>query len=72
LLPLDHERAKLAGMILGDLHRSGQPIGRIDPFIAATAIEANALLITGNTRHFERVQRLGYPLRLDNWRGAPS
>jgi tRNA(fMet)-specific endonuclease VapC len=68
VLPLDLGGAKLAGEIAGDLHRSGQPIGRADPFIAAIAIQAGLPLVTGNTKHFERIQALGYPLRLDNWR----
>ena len=70
VLPVDLEVAKVAGRIFGDLHRTGQPIGRSDPFIAAMAICENIPLITGNTKHFERVHSLGYPLRLENWRGA--
>lgn len=68
ILPLDFEAAKLAGLIFGDLYRTGQPIGRADPFIAAIAIQSSIPLVTGNTQHFERIQALGYPLRLDNWR----
>jgi tRNA(fMet)-specific endonuclease VapC len=68
VLALHFEAAKLAGLIFGDLHRAGQPIGRADPFIAAIAIQASIPLVTGNTQHFERIQALGYSLRLDNWR----
>ena len=68
IIPLHLDAAKLAGYIFGDLHRSGRPIGRADPFIAAIAIQANTPLVTGNTKHFERIQALGYPLRLANWR----
>lgn len=25
-------------------------------------------LITGNTAHYQRIQGLGYPLKLDNWK----
>jgi hypothetical protein len=25
-------------------------------------------LVTGNTAHFQRIQQLGYPLTLANWR----
>jgi tRNA(fMet)-specific endonuclease VapC len=70
VVPIDLRTAKVAGNIFGDLHRTGQPIGRSDPFIAAIAISLNIPLVSGNTQHFERVQLLGYPLRLDNWRGA--
>jgi len=60
--------AELAGKIDADLLRTGQPIGRADPMIAATAIEHDLVLVTGNTGHFERIAALGYPLKLDNWR----
>lgn len=69
IVPIDLDTAILAGRIFGDLHRTGRPIGRSDPFIAAIAIYKDLLLITGNTKHFERIQALGYPLRLENWRG---
>ena len=36
--------------------------------IAAVAIQNDLTLITGNTAHYERIQQLGYRLRLDNWR----
>jgi len=39
-----------------------------DPMIAALAIEHGLDLITGNTAHFQRIQKLGYPLSLVNWR----
>ena len=68
ILPLDLANAKLAGSISGDLSNAGRTIGRADPFIAAIAIQTGLPLGTGNTNHFERIQVLGYPLRLDNWR----
>jgi len=36
--------------------------------IAAIALQHSLELVTANTSHFERVQRLGYPLTLVNWR----
>lgn len=70
VLVLDWKAAQIAGRILGDLHRAGQPIGNADPLIAAIAIQKDVPLVTGNTRHFERIQNLGFPLRLENWRDA--
>lgn len=70
ILSIDLAAAKIAGQIFGDLHNQGQPIGRSDPFIAALAIREDIPLITGNTKHFERIQLLGYPLQLINWRDA--
>ena len=54
--------------MFADLENTGQPIGRADPMIAAIAIENDLTLITGNTVHYERLQKLGYSLNLDNWR----
>ena len=62
------DTAVLAGRIYGDLERTGQPIGRADPMIAATAVARDLVLVTGNGAHYERIQQLGYALELENWR----
>ena len=67
VVPVDIDVARIAGFILGDLHRHGQPIGESDPLIAATALHLQIPLVTGNTRHFQRIQHAGYPLRLVEW-----
>ena len=68
VLPFDQTAAELAGRISGDLERTGQRIGLADPMIAAVAITNGLDLVTGNTRHFERIKQLGYPLTIANWR----
>ena len=68
VISLDVAAAELAGRITGDLDRTGQPIGRADPMIAAVAIQKGLELVTGNTAHYQRIQQLGYPLTLANWR----
>ena len=68
VFPLDIPSAELAGRITGDLERSGLTIGRADPMIAAIAIEQGLELVTGNTAHYQRIQQLGYPLVMVNWR----
>jgi predicted nucleic acid-binding protein len=68
VLPFGEAAAELAGRIAGDLERTGQPIGMADPIIAAIALERGLELVTGNTSHFQRIQQLGYPLTLANWR----
>jgi tRNA(fMet)-specific endonuclease VapC len=67
---IDFNRAtgELAGRIAGELDRTGRPIGAADTMIAATALTHGLELVTGNTAHFQRVQQLGYPLTLANWR----
>ena len=68
LLTLDVQSAEVAGRIYADLERTGQPIGRADPIIAAIALKHGLTLITGNQAHYQRIQDLGYELKLDNWR----
>jgi tRNA(fMet)-specific endonuclease VapC len=68
ILTLNMENAELAGRIYADLERAGQPIGRAAPMIAAIALENDLVLTTGNLRHYQRIQALGYPLKLDNWK----
>jgi len=68
ILPIDMDAAILAGRIHGDLVRTGQTIGRVDPLIAAVAIQHDLTLITGNLQHFQRIIDLGYLLRVDDWR----
>ncbi len=67
---IDFDRADgvLAGRIAGELDRTGQPIGAADTMIAAIALHHGLDLVTGNISHFRRVQQLGYPLTLTNWR----
>jgi tRNA(fMet)-specific endonuclease VapC len=65
---VDTEVALLAGAIYAELERSGQPIGRADPLIAATASAHHLTLVTGNVAHYARVPELAFPLDFANWR----
>ena len=68
VLIFDQPAAELAGRIEGELVRTGRPIGMADTMIAAVALTQGLELSTGNTAHFQRIQQLGYPLILANWR----
>lgn len=68
IVPFDQAAAELAGRIAGDLDRIGQVIGKADPMIAAIALGHGLELVAGNTAHYQRIQNLGYPLTLINWR----
>jgi tRNA(fMet)-specific endonuclease VapC len=68
VLPFEHDDAVIAGRIVADLRRTGQPIGLADPMIASIAVRHGLTLVTGNTAHYARIQALGYALTLDNWR----
>ena len=68
VLDFRQPEAELAGRIWGDLDRTGQPIGLADPMIAAIALTHGLELATGKLAHYQRIQQLGYPLVLVNWR----
>ncbi|HEX5732141.1 MAG TPA: hypothetical protein VF131_04830 [Blastocatellia bacterium] len=57
--------------MLNFLSQSGvhsKPIGWADPIIASIALQNDLTLVTGNTSHYQRIQALGYALKLDNWK----
>jgi tRNA(fMet)-specific endonuclease VapC len=68
VLIFDQPAAELAVRIEGELLPIGRPIGMADTMIAAVALTRGLELSTGNTAPFQRVQQLGYPLTLVNWR----
>lgn len=58
VLPFDGETARIFGRLQAELELAGQPLEDLDVQIAATAIQYDLTLVTGNLRHFERVPRL--------------
>jgi tRNA(fMet)-specific endonuclease VapC len=68
VLGFDIVSAQLTRRIHADLERTGQPIGWADTVIAAMALQHGLDLVTGNTTHYERIQQIGHPLVLTNWR----
>ncbi|MDT9328632.1 MAG: PIN domain-containing protein [Limnospira sp. PMC 1286.21] len=62
-LPGDDRAAKKAGEIRNNLASLGTPIGPYDLLIAAIAIVNHLILVTHNTREFERVSEL----RIEDW-----
>lgn len=50
--------AQAAGEIRAELERRGQRIGEYDTLIAGQAFSRNLILVTANTREFERVNGL--------------
>ena len=51
------------GEIRWQLERKGQKIGDMDLFIAATALEEDLIVVTGNINHFNRIDGL----KVENW-----
>jgi tRNA(fMet)-specific endonuclease VapC len=64
----DQQTFLLAAKIHASLISTGQTIGIVDTFIAATALTYDLDLVTANTKHFERIRAEGFPLRIQNWR----
>ena len=57
-LPLTDPIIERFARLRAALRRQGQLIPDMDLFIAATALEADLILVTRNTRHFERITEL--------------
>ena len=63
ILPFDEAAIWHYGDLRADLELRGQSIGSLDTMIAAHALTTDTILVTNNTREFERVPGL----RLENW-----
>jgi tRNA(fMet)-specific endonuclease VapC len=64
VLPWDTEAADFYAEIRHRLVATGQLIGELDMMIAAHSLAVAAVLVTNNTRHFERIPA---PLIVQNW-----
>jgi tRNA(fMet)-specific endonuclease VapC len=63
LQDFSEQDAQIAGQIRAELERRGKRIGEYDTLIAGQALARNLVLVTANTREFERVKGL----RLEDW-----
>ena len=63
VIPFGLEEAQAAARIRADLEKKSLPIGPYDFLIAATALVADATLITHNIKEFQRID----PLRIQDW-----
>ena len=63
VLNFDTYAAEEYGKIRADLERKGTPIGPMDILIAAHAKAEDLILVTNNTRKFERVE----DLEVEDW-----
>lgn len=64
LLPVDLATLDRAASLWAEARNGGHPRNDADLIIAATALQANRVLVTGNTSHFAWIQGL----RTDNWK----
>lgn len=63
VLEYDISAATQTGQVRAELAKYGKPIGPYDSMIAGHARSRGLVLVSNNTREFERVQGL----RLENW-----
>jgi len=63
LLDWPSEASPLYGKIREGLQKQGRPIGAMDLLIGVHALFLDAVLVTNNTREFERVPGL----KIENW-----
>ena len=63
VLPFDGPAATHFGQLRAELYGAGKPIGPYDMMIAGHARSQGLILITNNTKEFDRVAGL----RIDNW-----
>jgi len=61
--PFDDNCVQVFGRIRAELEHVGTPIGPYDLLIAATAVTNSRILVTANTREFNRVAGL----KIENW-----
>ena len=62
-LVIDVEVAKTYAQVRAVLEAQGTPIGRNDTWIAAEGLHHQLIVVTDNTKEFERVAQL----KLENW-----
>lgn len=63
VLPYDNDAAAHTGQLRAELKKAGQPIGPYDEMIAGHARSLGLVVVTNNTKQFERVPGI----RLENW-----
>jgi predicted nucleic acid-binding protein len=63
VLPFDGRAARTYGSLRAKLERQGQPLAEPDLRIASIAVAHGLVVVTGNVRHFERIDGL----TVENW-----
>jgi tRNA(fMet)-specific endonuclease VapC len=63
VLPWNREAAESYGKLRAFLEQKGTPIGNMDLLIAAHALSHKRIIVTNNTRHFDKIPQLP----VENW-----
>jgi predicted nucleic acid-binding protein len=67
VIGLDDNISLLYGEIQAVLEKAGQVIGDFDVLIASSAISKDLILVTGNEKHYKRVNELFGQLSFEKW-----
>ncbi|MFO7665274.1 MAG: type II toxin-antitoxin system VapC family toxin [Desulfobacterales bacterium] len=68
IIPTGRESAEIFGSYKSRLEKLGTPLDDFDLILASCALANNMVLVTNNTRHFERIEGL----KLTNWTIYPE
>ena len=63
VLPFGNQEARVSASIRAELEKKGTPIGPYDLLIAGTTLAHQGILVTNNTKEFNRVSEL----KIENW-----
>lgn len=63
ILPLNDNALRRFGQLKAEFRRRGQPLADFDLLIASVGLAEGYILVTNNTRHYERITEL----QLENW-----
>ena len=63
VISLSNNTLKKFGQLKAQLRQAGTPVADFDLLIASVAIIEDLILVTNNTRHYQRI----VGLKLDNW-----
>ena len=68
VVPVGQTLVEIFGLLKSNLEKSGTPLDDFDLILAATTLSRNLILVTNNTKHFQRINGL----KLENWTQNPS
>lgn len=63
VVTLGKESVDIFGMLKANMEASGTPLDDFDLILASCALAHNLILVTNNSRHFERIEGL----KIQNW-----
>ncbi|RJP84153.1 MAG: type II toxin-antitoxin system VapC family toxin [Desulfobacteraceae bacterium] len=63
IVPVSQGLVEIFGLLKSNLEKTGTPLDDFDLVLGATALSRNLVLVTNNTKHFQRINGL----KMENW-----